>query len=446
MANDYNLLRSVLNMNDDDDKKMAEILSDMQREEIDANIPDGSPEDEEYTPEKTEGKPIKPKEGMDEIPPNPPGRDEVCARFFLQINEKDKIPEARMKRTNVYDVAISSVEGVSYTKRKRTSTRKPEEIDGEREGYFYKATVNIKGGEMITIPGIVYGDWISSYSTNPEGIKVDFFKNNLGQRYVLSPTDIVLTYIVGIDKQISAVMKHGPGSPTAIKGISMSDLKTHPEYEDNMSVIDDAIREKCKDFMDNDPNPPINVEDYATWVKNYWKWFGFNETPQGKKGNDPCAYQHDEDANQKLESGDNTFNAMKLRLGACRHKASGFFVLATYAGVPCHYITNDCHAFVEIWVPGIGWNMYDLGGCSPPGQDPQDEPLDPDKKWEAPPDSPQNPPPKPDDPNINGADLLTKQINAIATKSKKEGVGCDVGELIKGLWDDANTNKRGRFF
>jgi len=445
LVNDYNLLRSVLDMNNKDERKIAEILSDMQREEIDAKNPDGSTEEEKYTPENTDGPPPSPPDKSDG-PENPPGRDEVCARFFLSVNEKDKIPEGRMKRTNVFDVAQWELSQgkmqVSYTKSKNHKI--PEQVDGERKGYFYRATVNIKGNEMISIPTIVYGDWISSYSTTPE-VKVDFYTNDLGERFVKSPVDIILTYIVGIDKPISAVMKHGPGSPTAIKGISLSKLKSEPEYEEKMGIIDSDIKELCKDFLDNDPNPPPQSSDYGTWVKNYWKWFAFNEDSSGKR-HDPCAYQYDEEANRKLDDGDNTFNAMKLRMGACRHKASGFFCLATYAGVPCHYVTNDCHAFVEVWVPGIGWNMYDLGGCSPPGQDPDDQPLDPDKKWEEPPDSAQDPPPKPDDPEVNESDLLTKQINAIATKAQKEGVGCDIASLIKGLWEDVRVNKKGRFF
>lgn len=439
MVNDYDLLRSVLNIKNNDDKVIAEVLSSMQRDEIEEKNPEANEEEDTYTPENTEGPPPPPFGGEEG---SPPGRDEVCARFFLAMNPKDRIPEARMKRTDIYNSAGWINGKVEF---KKQSLRKiPEQIDSNKSGYFYKATVNIPKSGYVTIPGISYGDWVSSYTTDPPGIRVDFFINEVGQRYVLSPMDITLTYILGIDKSIGVIMNHGKGSPTEIKGISINDLKNESGYNEAMSFIDGNIESKVKEFLNNDPRPPKNPSDYGSWVKEHWNWFGFNESPSGNP-NDPCRYQSDSSVNSMLESGDNVFNAMKMRQGACRYKAAGFFVIATYYGIPCHMIINDCHAFVEIWVPGIGWNMYDLGGCSPPGQDSSDDPLDPNKKFEEHPPSPQKPPSSPPTPKTESS-MLSKQIEALAKLARERGVKCDTTKLIEGLWEDVKTNQKKRLW
>lgn len=52
------------------------------------------------------------------------------------------------------------------------------------------------------------------------------------------------------------------------------------------------------------------------------------------------------------------------RRGACRHRAFAFIVTANALGIPARYVSNEAHAFVEIWVPGVGWIRVDLGGAA----------------------------------------------------------------------------------
>jgi hypothetical protein len=51
--------------------------------------------------------------------------------------------------------------------------------------------------------------------------------------------------------------------------------------------------------------------------------------------------------------------------GVCRHRAFAFLVTALAAGIPTRYVTNEAHAFVEVWLPGgQGWARVDLGGAA----------------------------------------------------------------------------------
>jgi hypothetical protein len=52
-------------------------------------------------------------------------------------------------------------------------------------------------------------------------------------------------------------------------------------------------------------------------------------------------------------------------LGACRHRAYTFVILAHALGLPARYVANEAHAFAEVWLPRGGWRRIDLGGVSP---------------------------------------------------------------------------------
>lgn len=52
--------------------------------------------------------------------------------------------------------------------------------------------------------------------------------------------------------------------------------------------------------------------------------------------------------------------------GVCRHRALGFVVMAHSLGISAHFVSNDAHAFAEVWAPGVSgmgaWQRVDLGG------------------------------------------------------------------------------------
>lgn len=55
------------------------------------------------------------------------------------------------------------------------------------------------------------------------------------------------------------------------------------------------------------------------------------------------------------------------KTGVCRHRGHGFVITAQALGIPAHYVFNEAHVFVEVWVPAgagaaAGWLRIDLGG------------------------------------------------------------------------------------
>ena len=77
------------------------------------------------------------------------------------------------------------------------------------------------------------------------------------------------------------------------------------------------------------------------------------------------AYHREFAAKQLPDISGNTFNDLFYeQAGVCRHRSFTFIVVATAAGIPTRYITNEAHAFVEVWFPDRGWQRVDLGGAA----------------------------------------------------------------------------------
>ena len=50
--------------------------------------------------------------------------------------------------------------------------------------------------------------------------------------------------------------------------------------------------------------------------------------------------------------------------GVCRHRSFAFMITANALGIPTRYISNEAHAWVEVWIPDRSWTRIDLGGAA----------------------------------------------------------------------------------
>lgn len=87
------------------------------------------------------------------------------------------------------------------------------------------------------------------------------------------------------------------------------------------------------------------VDRIVTTLVDHFSAFGEGPIPP------PTEYQ---DLYEAIAYGEN---------GCCRHRAYAFMVTAQAAGVPTRVVVNEAHAFVEVLVPGRGWQQANLGGC-----------------------------------------------------------------------------------
>jgi len=64
------------------------------------------------------------------------------------------------------------------------------------------------------------------------------------------------------------------------------------------------------------------------------------------------------------QSGDVYRDLCDSQAGVCRHRAFAFMITADALGIPTRFVTNEAHAFVEVWFPERGWQRIDLGGAA----------------------------------------------------------------------------------
>ncbi len=64
------------------------------------------------------------------------------------------------------------------------------------------------------------------------------------------------------------------------------------------------------------------------------------------------------------DTGDIYWDLFQSQAGVCRHRSFAFMITANALGIPTRYITNEAHAFVEVWVPQAEWMRIDLGGAA----------------------------------------------------------------------------------
>ena len=50
--------------------------------------------------------------------------------------------------------------------------------------------------------------------------------------------------------------------------------------------------------------------------------------------------------------------------GVCRHRAFAFMITANALGLPTRFVSNEAHAFVEVWLADRRWQRIDLGGAA----------------------------------------------------------------------------------
>ncbi len=63
-------------------------------------------------------------------------------------------------------------------------------------------------------------------------------------------------------------------------------------------------------------------------------------------------------------SGNVYLDLYKSQAGVCRHRSFAFMVTANALGIPSRYVSNEAHAWVEVWLPGADWMRIDLGGAA----------------------------------------------------------------------------------
>ena len=229
------------------------------------------------------------------------------------------------------------------------------------EGWIWMG-ISVTTSSYTMIPSVSPDADIIDYDPNATGVEIRFFKDGADNYYIQSNEDVVidLKYRMGTNGSYF-------NRPISTD-LTLDDL---PEESIRPIIGESEVRENVREFLQyRHDNGTIANEPL------YWLWPD-DETPETNLAsiiNNLTWYfsafiEGDGDVPDPEPPWDVYQSICINGIGACRHRSFGFFVTALVLGAPTRYISNEAHAFVEVYVPednttfsASHWKRINLGG------------------------------------------------------------------------------------
>jgi len=207
--------------------------------------------------------------------------------------------------------------------------------------------------QAILIPSVSPTANIISYSSSLSDVSFHFFKDGADNYYVAASRrtgvhSVQLTIVTTANRSYFHPYDYVVPGTLTLEQIPQSVQHTPPA----------SVREKAGLIVgDLGLTGEMNMKKILTTMVAYFSTFTEGDIPTPEQEPD-------------------TFLAVaRAHHGACYERSFAFFITANAIGIPTRLVTNDCHAFVEVYIPPTGWEMIDLGGlgnsssCNPNGYD-----------------------------------------------------------------------------
>lgn len=236
---------------------------------------------------------------------------------------------------------VSSLDGVGRGYELTIASRTLVEVpvggrpEAGRELFWGSVAVSFRPGEPAPIPSVAPGARILSVRSTP-GAVVRFYRDGADNYYATSDLEGLVRLVFVMDAPSSYF--GGPLPPTATAEAVPTALRPVLPGPERAAAL------RVARTLGLDPAAPIarNLPRLVTYLRS------FVPSPlEVGPGQDPYV---------TLALG---------RRGVCRHRAFVFVVTAQALGLPARLVTNEAHAFAEVWLPGTGWRRIDLGGAGP---------------------------------------------------------------------------------
>ena len=229
------------------------------------------------------------------------------------------------------------------------------------EGWIWMG-ITISTSEYTRIPSVSPDADIIDYDPNATGVNIRFFKDGADNYYVQGNENTVIDLKYRMGTNGSYFNRPIP------EDLTISDIP-----DDIIRPINGAnqVKENVREFLQYrlDNGTIANEPLYWLWPEN-----GTPETNLALIINNLTWYfssfiEGDGDVPDAEEPWDAYQTICINGIGACRHRSFGFFVTALALGAPTRYVSNEAHAFVEVYVPvdnetisASHWKRIDLGG------------------------------------------------------------------------------------
>jgi len=203
----------------------------------------------------------------------------------------------------------------------------------ERDLFWGSSMIEFTPGKNIALPSVAPEARILSYELDPPGT-VEFFRDGadnffvrsdtIGQHRLVWLTDAPASYFGG---PLPAGLRFGDVPPGKVRPVP---AKVARAAEDVFAIIG-VTR-----------NEPYDVA--LSKLVRYFREFQAGAIPS--------------------PTGDVYLDLAKAQVGVCRHRSFAFQVTANALGIPARYVSNEAHAWAEVFVPHVGWVRVDLGGAA----------------------------------------------------------------------------------
>ena len=229
------------------------------------------------------------------------------------------------------------------------------------EGWIWMG-ITISTSEFTKIPSVSPDADIIDYDPNATGVNLRFFKDGADNYYVQGNENVVID------------LKYRMGTNGSYFNRPISEYLTIDDIPDEIiRPINGAnqVKENVREFLQyrHDNGTIANEPLYWLWPEN-----GDPETNLALIINNLTWYfssfiEGDGDVPDTEEPWDAYQTICINGIGACRHRSFGFFVTALALNAPTRYVSNEAHAFVEVYIPednetvsASHWKRINLGG------------------------------------------------------------------------------------
>ena len=238
------------------------------------------------------------------------------------------------KRVSSLDAVDPLFMLISRSPRYRTLGITPVRHAPDRTFFWGSVLLRPRRGQKLPIPSVAPDMEIHGYQTVPAGITVTFFKDG-ADNFAVSTTRARKTRLRFL---VSAPNRYFTHSVAA--GLTLADVPgpMRPAVPTAVSRVAARMHQRLEISRDL---PLLTVLNRL--VAHYR---AFEEGPL------------------PINTG-NTYEDLTVsQRGVCRHRSYAFVISALAIGLPARYVTNEAHAFVEVWIPQMGWIRIDLGGAA----------------------------------------------------------------------------------
>jgi Transglutaminase-like superfamily len=270
------------------------------------------------------------------VPDGQTGGDDALR--YIEVFNPSVVPFKRMSALDaVRDDYVLQIGDTTLTELRVTGAPTP-----GFDRFWGSMLVELRPGEDVPIPSVAPQMRIVSYEIEP-GTQLTFSVDSADNFYVRSDESNAsgiyrLVFLAEADPRYFA--------PALPRGLRVSDVPTS-----KIRPLPAAVQRQAQRGLD---------------------WLGLRRSMalEDALGRLVAFFRAFEPKPIRNPSGDIYWDLLTQKAGVCRHRAFAFMITANALGIPTRFVSNEAHAWVEVWVPESrgsrngSWLRIDLGGAA----------------------------------------------------------------------------------